>query len=36
MLWHLNTLLEESVDWKNQHIDMVPLHEEAEPKRNEA
>jgi len=30
MLWHLDTLLKESVDWKNQLIDMVSLHEEKE------
>jgi len=28
MLWHLDTLLKESVDWKNQYIDMVLPHEE--------
>jgi len=28
-MWHLDTLLVESVDWKN--IDMVSLHEEEEP-----
>jgi len=31
MLRCLDTLLKESVDWKNEHIDMVSLHEEEEP-----
>jgi len=31
MLWCLDTLLKESVDGKNKHIDMVLLHEEEEP-----
>jgi len=31
MLLCLNTLLKESVDWKNLHIYMVSLHEEEEP-----
>jgi len=31
MLWHLDALLEESVDWKNEHIEMVLLYEEEEP-----
>jgi len=30
MLWHLDTLLKVSFDWKNEHIDMVSLHEEEE------
>jgi len=30
MLWRLDTLLKESVDWKNEHIDMISLHEEEE------
>ena len=30
MLWRLDTLLKESVDWKILHIDMVSLHEEEE------
>ena len=30
MLWRLDTLLEESVNYKNLHIDMVSLHEEEE------
>jgi len=30
MLWRLDTLLKESVDWKKYHIDMVSLHEEEE------
>jgi len=37
MLWRLDTLLKESVDWKNQHIDVVSLHERRalmEDKRN--
>ena len=38
MLWRLDTLLKESVDWKHLHIDMVLPHEEEgeeeEPKRN--
>jgi len=31
MLWHLDTLLKGSVDWKNEHINMVSLREEEEP-----
>jgi len=31
MLRHLDMLLKESADWKNQHIDMVSLHKEEEP-----
>jgi len=34
MLWHLDTLLKISVDWKNLHIDMVSLHEEEEEEPN--
>jgi len=30
MLWSLDILLKESVDWKNLHIDMVLLHKEEE------
>jgi len=28
---HLDTLLKESVNWKNYHIGMVLLHKEEEP-----
>jgi len=31
---HLDTLLKESVNWKNERIDMVSLHEEEEEKPN--
>jgi len=34
MLWYLDTLPEESADWKNLHIDMVSLHEEEEEENN--
>jgi len=34
MLWRLDTLLKESIDWKNLHIDMVSLHEEEEEEPN--
>jgi len=33
-LWHLDLLLKESVDWKNEHIDIVSLHEDEEEEPN--
>jgi len=34
MLWHLDILLKENNDWKNEHIDMVLQHEGEEEEPN--